>query len=152
MPHPIQFDELTPAVELLANQSFEGMTSPILILFTEVVKVERTEEHRTDAANSHLRWDTFREACDDEVASHLSPGPPEKGNALFHLIERTICDVSNHNGSPDCNPNFSSPDASRRRSRTVADIFRLQGIGWLKRNSLDLCPVSGSRRKQAKSR
>ena len=42
------------------------------------------------STNSRLRWDVFREAYEDYVASHLSPGTLEKVNASFNVIERTM--------------------------------------------------------------
>jgi len=42
MTHPIQSTDLQDAVQLLADNGFEGMADAIQILFNEAMKIERT--------------------------------------------------------------------------------------------------------------
>ena len=47
MTHQIQSTDLNNAVQLLADNGFEGMASAIQILFNEAMKLERDEINRT---------------------------------------------------------------------------------------------------------
>ncbi len=88
MTHQMQSNELGEAVQLLADNGFEGMANAMQILFNEAMRLERTEYigaepyERTDqrrsyangykakAVNSQL-GKTFRFSC---VASSLACG------------------------------------------------------------------------------
>ena len=75
MTHPIQSTDLNNAVQLFADNGFEGMASAIQILFNKAMKLERNEYIGAEPYQRRVAQ-TIPEGCLGAVAQEaLSPWP-----------------------------------------------------------------------------